>query len=281
MYVFRDWSVVLRTLVWRAGGFGFPFGLLLPLAGMGLVLAHRKLPPPILIFLLLYPASIILVFVSARYRTPVVPLLAVVAAGGVLDLGQRIREKQWARLALASGVAASLVVLATLPGPFPQERTDYRAEVHYSVGTRAMNAGDLDSAVEHLRRAVEMRPDHTDARNHLGITYTKLGRLTLAAECFERAVRDNPDFLTARINYGRLLAALGRLDEAMTQFRVGLEQQPDNAELHYRLGAVLVKRRKPDEAEGHLRRALSLAQAAGKRSLAEQIRNKLAAGDGL
>ena len=243
VYVFRDWSVVLRTLVWRAGGFGFPFGLLLPLAGIGLVLGHRKLPAPILIFLLLYPASIILVFVSARYRSPVVPLLAVVAAGGLLELGRRIREKQWAGLAFPGGVAAALVLLATLPGPFPQERADYRAELHYSVGTRAMNGGDLDSAVEHLGRAVQMQPEHTDARNHLGVAYTKLGRLTLATECFERAVRDDPDFLTARINYGRLLAALGRLDEAAAQFRAGLEQQPHNAELHDRLAMVLDKQR--------------------------------------
>ncbi len=239
VYTYREWSVVLRTLVWSAGGFGFPFGLLLPLAGIGLVLGHRKLPAPILMFLLLYPASVILVFVSARYRTPVVPILAVLAASGVLDLGRRIRRKEWARLALAAGVAASLVLLGTLPGPFPQERADYRAELYYSVGTRAMNAGDLDGALEHLGRAVEIQPDHTDARNHLGITYTKLGRLPLAAECFEQAVRDDPDFLTARINYGRLLAAMGRLDEAAAQFRVGLEQQPHNAELHERLGVVL------------------------------------------
>ena len=239
VYVFRDWSVVLRTLVWKVGGFGFPFGLLLPLAGMGLVLGHRKLPPPIPIFLLLYPASIILVFVSARYRTPVVPLLSVLAAGGLLDLGRRIREKEWARLALAAGAAATLVVLATLPGPFPQERANYRAEVHYSVGTRAMNAGDLESAVEHLGRAVEIQPLHSDARNHLGIAYSKLGRLSLATECFGQAVRDAPRFVTTRVNYARLLAAQGRFEEATRQLRIGLEQQPDNAELQYRLGEVL------------------------------------------
>lgn len=235
MYVFRDGSAVLRTLVWKAGGFGFPFGVLLPLTGVGLVLATRKLPGPVLLFLLLVPASVILVFVSARYRAPVVPVLSVVAAGGLIDLLNRIRDRRWRDVSLAGGAALLLLLLTTLPGPFPQERADYRAELDYSVGTRALNAEDLETAVEHLRRSVDRQPDHFDARNHLGIAYAKLGRLALATECFERAVRDNPEFLTARINYGRLLAAQGRMREAASQFRLGLEQEPDNAELQERL----------------------------------------------
>jgi tetratricopeptide (TPR) repeat protein len=252
-YVLRDSSAPLRVLLWKAGGFGFPFGLLLVFGVAGLVLCYERLPAPLRWFLLLYPLSVVLVFVSARYRTPVVPALAVVAAGGCFALPRAIAAGRWRRVVVAAAAALLALVLGTLPGPYPQERANYRAELEYFLGTRALNADDLDSAEARLRRAVELQKDHGDAHNHLGIVYSRMRKLALAIEQFELAVESNGRSVTARTNLARLYAARGRFDEALEQFRVAVEQDPFDIDLHRHFGLTLLELRRLDEATEHLR----------------------------
>jgi hypothetical protein len=75
IYAARAWSPVLRILLWKVPGLTFPFGLLLPLGIVGLAVASRQAP-----FLAASAAvlavAVIAFFVTARYRAPLVPLLA-------------------------------------------------------------------------------------------------------------------------------------------------------------------------------------------------------------
>jgi Tfp pilus assembly protein PilF len=248
VYVHREWSLVLSALVWKAGGFGFPFGVLLPLAAFGVVARFRQTPAPLLWFASLYPASVVLVFVASRYRAPVVPVLAVLGAAGALALADAWRAGRWSRVALAAGVALPLVLLSTLPGPFVQEAADYRAEIDYLVGSQALDEGDLDRARALLGSAVERVPLHSDANNALGLAYAKMNRPDLALVHFERAVRGNPRSVTARDNYARALAGQGDLEGALAQFRTALEQEPWNADVRSRCGRTLAALRRYDEA---------------------------------
>jgi len=61
LYCFRQWSGLLAVLTWKVGGFGFPFGVLAPLAVAGLILGWQRIPTPLLLFVVLHPLSIILV----------------------------------------------------------------------------------------------------------------------------------------------------------------------------------------------------------------------------
>ena len=85
LYFWRRYTAILSATMWK-WGIAFPFGLVGPLALVGLALAIRQracsLP---LLFVVLYSLSVIAFFVTARYRLPVIPLLLVYAAyGGVL-----------------------------------------------------------------------------------------------------------------------------------------------------------------------------------------------------
>jgi len=257
-YVFGDYSVVLRVLLWKIGGFGLPFGLLLPLAAIGVLLCRERLPGPLVCFLLLYPLSIILVFGAARYRVPLVPALAVVAAGGCFALPAAIGARRVRRLLATAAVVVTLLLVATLPGPYPQERVNYRAEMSYALGTRSMNEGDLESAANHLRRAIRMRPEHSDAHNHLGLTFLKMNNQTLAMRHFEQAVQANPRSVTARKNLAGLLESRGRPEEALREFRAAVEHDPFDPDMLLRLGAALIRLERYGEAEPYLRRSLEL-----------------------
>jgi len=80
VYLFRKWSSLHSILTWKTGSLGFPFGLLLPLAIIGIFFYWRKIPAPMGLFLLFYPATIILMHVEARYRMPIIIPSSILAA---------------------------------------------------------------------------------------------------------------------------------------------------------------------------------------------------------
>jgi Tfp pilus assembly protein PilF len=276
VYLDREHSTVLRLLVWKVGGFGFPAGVLLPLAALGIVLGFDRLPAPLRWHLLLYPLSIVLVFVSARYRTPLLPLLAVVAAGGCVALPRALAERRHGRVAAAAGAALLVLVLGTAFGPFPQERANYRAERHYFLGTRALNAGDLESALTHLDLAVTLEPDHSDAHNQLGLAHVGRGDYRAALADFERAVEANPRSATARTNLARVHAATGHPDEALRHFRTALAQDPYGSYTRRQFGLALVGMGRFAEAAELLRPLVAAdpTDAAAREALARAERGE-------
>ena len=72
---------VLWVLLWKVPGLAFPFGLLLPLAVVGLGVAWRR-APVLAASVVLLGLTVAAFFVTARYRAPLVPLLALFAAAG-------------------------------------------------------------------------------------------------------------------------------------------------------------------------------------------------------
>jgi hypothetical protein len=128
IYMFSKWSHLLGLLCWKVAGFGFPFGLILPLAAVGLAYNRRQISMPLILFVLLYPASIILVFVAGRYRVPIIPVVIILAAAGLCTIIRAIRLKQSKKLITVSTLVVAIVLLSSLPGPFCEEQVNYEAE---------------------------------------------------------------------------------------------------------------------------------------------------------
>ncbi len=215
MYVARDRSRLLSILVWKAGRFGFPFGLLLPLAAAGIALSRRRFPAPACLFLALYPASVIAVFVSGRYRIPVVPVLAVPAAVGLLGLVDLARNRLWPRAAALAGSMAVIAVASSAAGPFVVERYDYRAEMHTIVGFELMKRNRTREAFDELSAALRVHPGWGDAHKYLGLLMSGERRHAEAAAHFEKALERDPDSYLLRYYLGMTLLNLGRRVEGL------------------------------------------------------------------
>ena len=273
IYVFRDWSSTLSILVWKVNRFGFPLGILLPLAALGLIRLRSRLPAPIPMFLLVYACAVVLVFVSSRYRTPILPVLCLPAAAGALGLIDALRRRERRELTISGLVLVAFALLATIPGPFPQERGDYGAELYFLVGRRATDGGDLDAAVRYHRQALARNPRHANANAALARLLSDQGQTDEAIELYERALETEPNHVVALANLGRILArqqdhagALrnldraieitpldtdlyedcatilgwqGRLTEALEYLDRAMQIRPDDSDLHYRTGRVL------------------------------------------
>ncbi len=266
IYTARRWSRLLAVLTWKAGRFGFPFGVLLPLSLLALIYGGRKVPAPLLLYLFLYPAAVILVFVSGRYRLPIIPPLSVLAAAGCFTVLRMIRSHNRGRLAAALGIITGVVLLTSLPRPFCEEKINYGAELHYCLASEISKTGEepTERAIYHLEEAVRIRPDYADAHHNLGKHLMNLGRLEGAVNHFSEVLRLGPDSPAAHNILGAALTEAGKVDEAIDHFSRAIELQPDYGNAHNNLGVALMKKGEVDRAIVHYEEALRCKPASAE-----------------
>ena len=244
IYTARRYSTLLSALVWKAGRFGFPFGLLLPLALYGLFVHRRRIPAPVWIFLAVYPAAVVLVFVSSRYRAPMVPVLAAPAAAGAVALAG-LGRRPIRRVAASLAVLACLSAAASIPGPWIMERYEYAAELHSCVGYQLSLSGRDEEAERELQTALEIDPMFPAANRLIGCVLQEQGREEEALDYFERALELEPDSYTVHYYLGIALLDHGRLEEGLEHLRRAAEgaQANRDAPVYEQVQRVLAERR--------------------------------------
>ncbi|MBU0718346.1 MAG: tetratricopeptide repeat protein, partial [Planctomycetes bacterium] len=259
VYYFRQWSGLLRVLSWKIGGFGFPFGVLLIMASWGVVSGWRRIPAPVGLLLVLYPASVVLVHVTGRYRMPAVPVLAIFAAAGLLAVIEAVRSRRWPALAVMGGVTAAVALLSSVPGPFPMEGSDYGTIMQMGLGDyHRQRFGPTNEAATHYREALHRAPAFLEAHTGLAHVLLEQGRVDEALAHYEEAYRIDPDFAGVRQNLVRALVRIGRVEEAAARCQEWVERNPESAEAHRRYAAVLASAQRNGEAIVHFREAIRL-----------------------
>jgi protein O-mannosyl-transferase len=113
---------------------------------------------------------------------------------------------------------------------------------HYNLGVVLSEQGEADQAIDHYRRAVDLRPDYAEAHYNLGRLLAEQGRLDDAIGHYERAAAINPADAEAQNNLGVTLFGIGRADDAIAHYRKALEIRPDYAEASCNLGNALIAR---------------------------------------
>ena len=248
LYVFREWSPTLSGLAWKAGRFGFPFGVLLPLALVGWVHQRRRIPGPVWLLLTLYPLSIILVFVAARYRTPLVPVISVLAAAGCLALVTALRSRDLLRLATHGGLVAAAVAVSCLPGSIGRERINYAAELHRLLANRFFTEQRIGEAIQEYTQALEFTPDDPDIHGKLGEALLRQERIEEAIVHYRASLRVRPNSATNRACLGIALQQNGQLEQAIAEYRKAVALDREFAKAYSNLGVVLQQSGRLDEA---------------------------------
>jgi len=259
IYVFREYYLLLRPLVWRLGSFGFPFGILFPLACWGMIAGLRRNRASLLLALFAgaYVFSIALFFVSGRYRLVVVPALCVFAA-------YALDWRQWmGRLSLRSLWPVLAVFFAALlwsntPVRAPTDHIPFKAEMFNFLGLQRVNPADYAGAEAELREALRIAPDYATAWNSLGFIYRRKGDWESARAADQHAARVAPDYAEAFNGLGLADEKLGRPTEAEQAFRRAIELSPDTSGPYVNLGRLLYYQSRRREAVPVLRQAIHL-----------------------
>jgi len=281
-----EWSLPLRL----GARFGH-FGVLVPLALLGVIVTwpRRSRLRVLYVMALAYAASVVLFYVFARYRYPLVPFLMLFAASGLMAVPEAVRARAmpgrvWTLAGLgAVAVFANWPVLSADSG---------RAVTESNLGVALQAERRFDEAIAHYQRSIALRPDYAPVYSNMASALRAKGRLQDAVRTYERALQLQPDFPDAHYNLanalleegdadgaiehfrvalrsiggsadvhtnlGNALAAKGDADGAIREFRAALEIDPDAAKPHRNLGDLLASAGQPDEAIDHLRRATQL-----------------------
>ncbi len=105
-----------------------------------------------------------------------------------------------------------------------QRPTD--ALYHNTMATVLAAAGELDAALQALRRACELQPDLVSAWFNRGLFLARGVRYEAAAEAFRHVLALQPGHLSARTELADMLHFAGRIDEAVAEYRCVLSEQP-------------------------------------------------------
>ena len=257
-----EWSLPLRL-----GGVVGHFGILVPLALFGLIVTWptRSRLWSLYAMTLAYAASVVLFYVFARYRYPLVPLLILFAAAGLAEsraffvargfcpavAGLKACATSWCTLVAVAGVAVfcNWPILST---------TLMRAVTETNLGVALQAAGRLDEATDHYHRAIALAPDYPPAYNNLATALRAKGRFAEAVATYQQALRLRPEYPEAQYNLANALLDDGKPGEAVDHFRVALQTIPASVDVHNNLGIALMGQGKRDEAIAEFREALQV-----------------------
>jgi len=253
LYEARHGSWLLGLLMWKIGPFGFPFGILGPLAMLGLGWRLRR--DRLTWIVLLFAAGVVLFFPSARHRLPIIPFLVLFAVTAIEELARRWREAR--RTLLRPAVALALFFVVSLLGGGPLGATDLPpapAEPHFLRGTALAALNRDREAVSELEQVVRIDPRHEEAWADLAVLLGRGRDLARAEDAARRAVAIDSTYAEAWSDLASVQAAGGDTARAEASYRHALRLEPDLAAAAVGLGRLL-QRERIDDAIAALRAA--------------------------
>ena len=283
---YAEWSPTLRAL-----SHVMHFGVLAPLAGLGVLAGWSSRRRLLLLYAMAatYAVTVVMFFVSARYRLPLVPFLMIFAAMGLSSLPAFFQR---ADKRTKSAVAVIVCLTATVAN-WPMWPSGTMAAVtENNLATAFQEEKRFSDAERHYRRALELKPDYAPVYVNLGDVLLAQQRSAEAVEAYLRAgtlgvvdpqldgrIADaflrfgKPDqavdFYRRALSsgdrssqtYNNLILALiqsDRMDEAIKVFPEALQLDPNNATLHFAYASALLDSGRHGEATGEFNRAVAL-----------------------
>jgi tetratricopeptide (TPR) repeat protein len=231
------------------------FGVLVPLAALGLWITwpDRRRLWPLTTMLAAYAASVVLLYVFARYRFPLVPFLLIFAAAGLASIVAWVRRQSRPHLGIGFATLAALTIAVNVP-MLPAARM--RAITETNLGAALHEAGRMDEAVARYEKAIAIQPDYLPAYNNLGVTLRTQGRLEDAIHAYQRGLAVG-DYADLHFNLANALIASGRANEAESHLKRALATSPASAGTHNNLGMALAEQGRVDEAAAEFRAAIA------------------------
>lgn len=244
-YTHADQSIPLRLT-----GYVCHFGVIVPLALFGVLVTWHKRDKLWLLYLMsaIYVASVVMFFVLARFRYPLVPFLMLFASAGLVEMRGFLRRGS--TLQIAGCIAATMAAAIFCNWP-TISKDSQRAVTYNNMGIEFSLQGKVDKAIKHYRQALKFNPDSSPAHYNLGKEFALQGRFDEATRYYRKALQLNPGEPSAYCYLGEVLSAQGKLNEAIAHFTKALQIRPNYANAHNGLCIAFYLCNKIDKAIEH------------------------------
>ena len=264
---------IIRTLAQHHVVFpGLHFGLVAVLGLAGLIVSWHSFRASrwITAAVGLQMVAIIPVFITERYRLPVVPGLLIGSVLGLGQLHQLLCRGAYRIAALPLTAIALAAFLVTLPRYDPS----LWALEAYNSGRLALDLKDFRQAERELSRAYALVPTNAETNFALGNLRHTEGQVEAAKALYEAALRADPNHNGALTNLGIVALDQNRPAVALDYFRKCLGVEPRNPKAHYLLAKALLAAGDSAGATEALRRAVELD---GERPEFSELRSQIEA----
>ena len=155
-----------------------------------------------------------------------------------------LEKKKYREAAIFYGKALSIE-------PADPETWFRTASAHYG-------SGNIESALEDLNRAIELKPDYFEALCNCAEILRTQGNYEQALSSLDRAIALNPGLPHLHNSAGQICEKIGETRRAIHHYRIALQLDDTFAEAHNNLGNVLAIERNFDEAVLSYKKALKL-----------------------
>jgi tetratricopeptide (TPR) repeat protein len=146
---------------------------------------------------------------------------------------------------------------------------------HNNLGFVLLATGRAAEAIAQFQLALQSEPDNAEAHNNLGTILLRADKVDEAMQQFQMALQIKPGYSAARVNLANALLQMGRVNEAIQDYQMALQIAPDDMAAHVNLADALFHQGRAQEAAAHYETAINLAESAGRRDVAEQLRAEL------
>ncbi len=263
IYFSRQFSSLFSILLWREPVF-FPFGFFLPLAVVGLVATwkNRKALIPLYIFMIGYIPTVILFLVTARHRLPVIPFVLIMAAAGIYQLYQLIKNRNWIK-AGALGLIF-VVVLMLVNRTYFEIGFQNESQIHFNLALAHERDNNLPEAEKEYKLALRTNPASPTILNNLGYVQYLQHKHAEALNNFGLASKSDPQFAQAYHNTALVYEAEGNYSEAQQLYRQALNVDPSMYQTYINLGDLYIRMKDYQNAEAVLRQAVDMNPKSGR-----------------
>ncbi|MBF0380933.1 MAG: tetratricopeptide repeat protein [Magnetococcales bacterium] len=125
-------------------------------------------------------------------------------------------------------------------------------------GVAFYQSGELDRAIEHYKKSLEIQPDNVSALSCLGAALQAKGEMDLAVDSYQMAIAIKPDYSEAYYNLGTAKKEQGKLDEAVDCYKKAIAINPNYAGAYSNLGIIFHNQGRFVEAVGYYEKAFAI-----------------------
>jgi tetratricopeptide (TPR) repeat protein len=249
---------------------GLEFGIVAAFGFAGMLVAWRRSLSArwVIAAIFLHMAALLPVFVTERYRLPIVPGLLICAVFGLTLLWQALAQGKYPQ---AVSYLSALAVAAVFVS-WPQKNPSLWALDFYNSGIQSLELGrealdqgragnaaaDFALANTKLSRAFGYVQDNAELNFALGELRQVEGKIPEAKSFYATTLQIDPQHERAFTNLGLLALEEQRYGLAESFFRHSIEVDPGNAKTHFLIAKALLAKGDRDSARGEVDAAVKL-----------------------
>ncbi|MBP2681914.1 MAG: Tetratricopeptide 2 repeat protein, partial [Candidatus Krumholzibacteriota bacterium] len=193
-----------------------------------------------------YALSIVLFFVTARYRIQTAPVFCLFAGYALVEVLPGAFRR--AGKHVKSLFVFLLIIFVTRPGLFalPAKDIEWRERIHEA--RRLSELGKRAAALEEIDKAVELHPEVAESYVQRAIIYKEAGNYFKAIDDYSKSLRLIPDQPNVRYDLAQALRQLKMYKPAIEEYQKAIALDPVKAEAYNNLGITYMEMGEPGKA---------------------------------